>query len=98
MMFVDAPKIVVITQQTALEELEARFSRQRAQAKFYLAASHVSFDPYQIAHDAYMSALEQLKAGLPDECAHQFVERSFVPNFVFGEHDVVVVLGRDGLV
>jgi hypothetical protein len=92
-MFVDASKIVVITQRTALEELEVRFSGQYAQAKFYLARSRVSFDPYQFAHEAYMSALEQLKAGSPVECHHQFVERSFVPNFVFGEHDVVVVLG-----
>jgi hypothetical protein len=33
-MLVDASKIVVITQKTALEELEVRFSRQKAQAMF----------------------------------------------------------------
>src|SRR5947209_8438513 len=89
--------IVVITQKTALEELVERFNT-RAQAEFYLKHSGVSFEPYQAAHDAYVAALNGLRAALPTGVRHQFVERSFLPNFLFGDADLVAVLGRDGLV
>lgn len=90
-------KIVVITQKTALEELVERYNT-RAQAKFYLEHVGTSFESYQAAHDAYTAALEGLKQSLPGSVRTQFVERSFLPNFLFGESDLVVTLGRDGLV
>jgi hypothetical protein len=58
----------------------------------------ISFERYQSSHDHYKSALAALKLTLPDGIRHQFVERSFLPNFLFGERDLIVTLGRDGLV
>lgn len=90
-------KIVVITQKTALEELIERFGTA-GQAKFYVEHQGSSFAGYQAAHDAYHSALDTLRHSLPAGVRCQFVERSFLPNFLFGERDLVVALGRDGLV
>jgi NAD kinase len=92
-------KIVVITKKTALEELVERFNT-REQARFYLGhmRSGVSFDEYQSGHDTYVHALAALKESAPAGMRCQFIERSFLPTFTFGEHDLVVVLGPDGLV
>jgi NAD kinase len=89
--------IVVVTQKTDLEELVERYNT-RAQAEFYLEHASVPFAPYQAAHEAYVAALNRLREALPAGVRHQFVERSFLPNFLFGEGDLVAVLGRDGLV
>jgi NAD kinase len=89
--------IVVVTQKTALEELVERFNTP-AQARFYLEHAGASFDEYQAAHDAYVAALNQLRAALPAGVRHQFIDRSFLPNFLFDDRAFVAVLGRDGLV
>jgi hypothetical protein len=90
-------KIVIITKKTALEELVERFGT-RGQARFYLEHMGASFDEYQAAHEAYVAALAQLRQSLPTSVRSQFVERSFLPTFAFGDHDLVVTVGPDGLV
>ena len=90
-------KIVVVTKKTALQELVERFGT-RAQAKFYLEHMEVPFDEVEAEHAEYMSALETLKAGMPQLPRHQFIDRSFLPNFLFGDDDFVVSVGPDGLV
>lgn len=90
-------KIVVITKKTALEELVERFNT-RDQARFYLEHMGLSFAEYQQAHDAYQRSLAALKSSLPKDVRHQFVERAFLPTFTFGDTDLVVTLGPDGLV
>lgn len=93
----DMDKIVVVTRKTALEELIERYNT-RDQARFYLEHMGASFDSYQSAHDAYAHSLDVLKSSLPRGVRSQFIDRSFLPNFLFGEHDLVVTLGPDGLV
>ena len=90
-------KIVVVTQKTALEELLERYNT-RDQAKFYVEHMGVPFDGYQDAHDAYTAAAADLHMALPRGARHQFIERGYLPNFLFGPRDLVVTLGRDGLV
>src|ERR1700693_1146729 len=90
-------KMVVVTQKTALEELVERYNT-RDQARFYLAHMGISFAEYQAAHDQYQASLALLKAQLPPKMRTQFIERSFLPTFLFDPGDVVVTLGRDGLV
>jgi NAD kinase len=90
-------KIVVVTQKTALEELVERYNT-REQARFYLEHMGVSFAEYQAAHDQYHDSLARLKTYLPPKVRNQIIERSFLPNFLFDPHDMVVTLGRDGLV
>lgn len=57
-----------------------------------------AFEQYQASHDTYMRALEALRHALPEGVRTQFIERSFLPNFSFGDRDLVVTLGPDGLV
>lgn len=56
------------------------------------------FGIYEAAHKAYHAALDHLKASLPEGVRSHVIERGFLPNFLFGEHDLVIALGRDGLV
>jgi NAD kinase len=90
-------KIVLVTQKTALEELLERFNT-REQARFYLEHLGASFEGYLSAHETYVAALAALQRQLPGDVRRQTIERSFLPNFLFGGRDLVVVLGRDGLV
>ncbi len=56
------------------------------------------FPEYEQAHETYQRALEIVRSALPSGTRSQFIERSFLPNFIFGENDLVVTLGQDGLV
>ena len=90
-------KIVVVTKQTALEELVERFNT-RTQARFYIEHLGASFAEYEAAHEEYQRALSLLKSSLPGGSRNQFIERSMLSTFTFGETDLVVTLGPDGLV
>src|SRR5688500_5902279 len=90
-------KLIVVTKKTMLEELIERFNT-REQARFYIEHMGASFDEYQAAHDVYKSALARLQTAIPSGVRAQFIERDFLPNFTFGEGDLVVTLGPDGLV
>ena len=90
-------KILVVTQKTALEELIERYGT-RDQARFYLEHMGISFADYQAAHDQYHASLGLLKTYLPPKVRSQLIERSFLPNYLFAPQDLVVTLGRDGLV
>ena len=89
-------KIVVVTRKTALEELIERYNSE-AQARFYIERLGDSFEEYASAHQAFKQSLDLLNRSLPDlRC--QWIDRSFLANFLFGPKDLVVVLGQDGLV
>jgi NAD kinase len=90
-------RIVVVTRKTGLEELLERFVT-REQARFYLEHSGVPFEPYEAEQAAHDEALARLKAALPGGVRSQLVGRSFLPTFAFGERDLVVTLGPDGMV
>lgn len=90
-------KIVVVTRKTALEELVLRLN-SRAQARFYLEQSGAGFAECERADAQYQAAREALVRQLPRDLKHQFVDRDLLPTYQFGEHDLVVTLGQDGLV
>jgi NAD kinase len=99
-------KIIVVTRETALQELSNQLGT-RSQAKFYIeqeakrqtkAFSSLSFDVYERADGQYHAAEEKLRAILPRETRVQWLDSKFLPQFTFGENDLVVVLGADGLV
>jgi len=93
----DFDQIVIITKKTALDELVERFNTKE-QARFYVEHMGASFADYEDAHDAYRRSLELLRRSLPGGVRAQFVERQFLPTFLFGDHDLVATLGPDGLV
>ena len=96
-MTTERDRIVVVTRKTGLEELLERFVT-REQARFYLEHSGVPFEPYDAEQAAYDGALARLEAAIPGGVRSQLVGRSFLPTFAFGERDLVVTLGPDGMV
>ena len=90
-------KIILVTRKTRLEELIVRFNTQ-AQARFYLVHSGADFNDYQREHEQYKRVAKRAEAGLSSVGKVQVVDRTFLPNFIFGPDDIVVVLGQDGLV
>lgn len=90
-------KIIIVTKQTALEELVQRFNT-REQGRFYIEHMGASFEEYEDAHQHYHGALQVLKDAVPAGVRVQLIDRSFLPTFSFGEEDLVVTLGPDGLV
>jgi NAD kinase len=89
-------KIIVVTQKTALEELIEKYNTKE-QAKFYLEHLGSNFQEYQHSHDQYHTSLERLLSAIPPGVRVQQIEKSFLPNFLFVKNDLVVIIGRDGL-
>ncbi|RPI33894.1 MAG: NAD+ kinase [Chloroflexota bacterium] len=90
-------KIILVTRKTRLEELVERFNT-RPQARFYIEHSGGNFDWYEREHETYYAALSHLRKELALLAKLQVIERSFLPNFIFAEDDLVVTIGIDGLV
>jgi NAD kinase len=90
-------KLVLVTRRTRLEALIARFNT-KGQAKFYIEHSGGDFGDYEQEHDAYHRALDWLRRDLDFGIQRQIMDRSLVPTYTFGGHDVIVTLGQEGLV
>ena len=91
-------KLVIVTRKTRLEELAERFNT-REQAKFYLEHMGLSFADYDAEHETYAGVVRRLRRELEGLTPKiQFVERGFLPNFLFAPRDLVVTVGPDGLV
>jgi NAD kinase len=90
-------KIVLVVRRTRLDELKARFNTEE-QARFYVEHLGADFSDYQAEDRRYKSAVREAGDILERLGRIQVVDRSFIPNFIFGPRDTVVALGQDGLV
>src|SRR5574338_1193605 len=93
-------RIVVVTRRTRLEELIARFNT-RGQARFYIehsADGTGNFAEYEAEHDAYQRSLELVHRATEVGLPRHVIDRDLVPTYTFGERDIVVAVGQDGLV
>jgi NAD kinase len=90
-------KIVLVVRETRLADLKRRFAT-KTQAKFYVNKLGGDFGDYEREDRAYEDAIAQARTILSGLGRVQLVQREFLPNFVFGEDDIVVTLGQDGLV
>jgi len=90
-------KIVLVVRRTRLDELIARFNTEE-QARFYVEHLGADFSDYQAEDRTYERAVREAEGILSRHGRVQIVDRSFVPNFIFGPHDTVVAIGQDGLV
>lgn len=90
-------KIVIVKRKTRLEGLIARFNTIE-QAKFYIEHMGVDFSDYIHEDEQYQSSVMQAHRQLEALGRVQALDREYVPNFIFGEDDIVVVIGQDGLV
>lgn len=90
-------KIILVVRSTRLEDLKARFAT-KSQAEFYVTSLGGDFGDYEREDIIYQQALAASKEALGRLGRVQVVQRGFLPNFVFGPHDIVVAMGQDGLV
>jgi len=90
-------KIILVTRPTRLTELKRCFST-RSQAKFYVSHLGQDFSDYDREEIEYAGAVQHAQQTLESLGRVQLIDRSFLSNFAFGPHDLVVVLGQDGLV
>ncbi len=90
-------KIILIVRQTRLDELIARYNTAD-QARFYIEHLGADFSDYLAEDERYKEQVREVKKLLASLGRLQVVDRSFVPNFLFGKQDTVIVLGQDGLV
>jgi NAD kinase len=90
-------KVVIVTRKTQLEELVARFNTV-GQARFYLEQAGEDFAPLEATHAQYHAVLGAVRSMVPAGVKQQVIDRAFLPQFTFGEADLVVTVGPDGLV
>ncbi|MDO7905962.1 sugar kinase [Paenibacillus sp. JX-17] len=90
-------KIILIKRRTRLEELIVRYNTIQ-QAQFYIERLGADFSDYLQEDAQYRQAISRTLNELEVIGRVQLLDREHVPNFIFGEQDVVVVLGQDGLV
>jgi NAD kinase len=90
-------KIILIKRNTRLEDLVGRFNTV-SQAKFYIEHLGVDFSDYLNEDEIYKYAISEAQTILSAFGRVQVVERPFLPNFIFGNNDIVVAVGQDGLV
>lgn len=90
-------KIVMVVRRTRLDELIARFNTED-QARFYVEHLGADFSDYQIEDRIYKRVIRDAQNLLSRHGRVQVIDRSFVPNFIFGPNDTVVAIGQDGLV
>ena len=89
--------VIVVTRNTELEELTARFNTV-AQARFYLEQAGRDFGPIQQTHEQYHQVLAAVRSIIPSALRTQVIDRHMVPQFTFGDDDLVITVGQDGLV
>jgi hypothetical protein len=92
-----APRAVLISRRTELDELMARHGT-RGQAAFVLSTRGRTLDEVEQRHEAQQAALAEVSAAVPPDWRRGQLERTDVSRFLFAPDDVVVVVGQDGLV
>lgn len=90
-------KFILITRKTRLEELTIKYNTVD-QAKFYMEHMGIDFEDYLLEDRNYRTALSQCYGILNKKGKVLQLDRSFLPNYLFSETDMVIVLGQDGLV
>jgi NAD kinase len=90
-------KIILVVRSTRLSDLKAKFGT-KSQAKFYINSLGADFGDYESEDESYQRAISEAQQTLSQLGRVQVVQRSFLPNFVFGPQDIVIALGQDGLV
>lgn len=90
-------KLVLVTRKTRLEELVTRYTTVD-QARFHIEHGSGDFGDYLSEHDTYQTVLHEVEGVLTRLGRVQRVDRGFLPNFLFGPDDIVIVVGQDGLV
>jgi hypothetical protein len=92
-----APRIVVVSRRSELDELLDRHGTRGA-AGYFLRQRGRGLDEVQAHHDALQAALTEVNGAIPAEWRRGAVDRSDLSRFLFAPEDIVVAVGQDGLV
>ncbi len=92
-----APRAVVVSRRSELDELLARHGT-RAAAEHFLRRRGRDLDEIAARHEALQAALTTVESTIPADWRRGRVERADLPNFLFAPEDLVVAVGQDGLV
>lgn len=90
-------KIVIVTRETRVDHLRKRFN-SIDQAAFYVKKRGGKFEDYLQEDSAYKTSVGTLESTIAEWGHLQFIDRAYLPNFVFGPQDTVIAIGQDGLV
>jgi NAD kinase len=90
-------KIILVKRKTRLEELVAKYNTVM-QAQFYIERLGADFSDYLAEDEKYKQAIANAYHSLELLGRVQVLDREYVPNFIFGAEDIIVVVGQDGLV
>ena len=92
-----APRIVVVSRRSELDELLIRHGTIAA-AAYFLRQRGRDLDGVMARHEALQAALTTVGAAVPPAWRRGLVTRDDLPRFLFAPEDVVVAVGQDGLV
>jgi hypothetical protein len=92
-----APRVVVVSRRSELDELLARHGT-RAAAAYFLRQRGRDLDEVTARHTALHRSLTEVGAAIPADWRRGQVDREDLPRFLFGPEDIVVAVGQDGLV
>lgn len=93
----ERPRVVVVTRPSEYQLLLAQHGT-REQARFFLRTRAQAIEPIQAAHEAFSQARHQVLGAIPTSWRQAAIERSDLHRFLFEPSDLVVAIGRDGLV
>jgi NAD kinase len=91
--------IIIVKSQTRLERLKTRFNTL-SNARFYLERQQQiqSFEDLLEEDYCIRTTVEFLYKNLTGLANLHILDRQYLPNYVFGKKDVILVVGQDGLV
>ncbi|MFX0593133.1 hypothetical protein [Melissospora conviva] len=92
-----APRVVVVSRRSELDELLVRHGT-RAAAGYYLRQRGRDLDEVLTRHELLQAALTTVGAAVPPDWRRGHVDRDDLPRFLFGPEDIIVAVGPDGLV
>lgn len=90
-------KVVLVTRKTRLQELVYKYNTVE-QARFYIEHMGVDFSDYLDEDQTYRCVVAEVKEAAEKYARVQEIDRDFVANMIFGEKDIVIAVGQDGLV
>jgi len=93
----EIPKVVLVCRKTRYKELLMKYQTV-SNAKFYLESLGADFSDYVTEDKVYEKSLHVITHELQQWGRYQIIDRQHLPNYVFAEDDIVIVLGQDGTV
>ena len=90
-------KVVIVTRKTRLNDLIYKYNTME-QAKFYIEHMGADFSDYISEDKRYQEAVAEVMKVSEKYARVQRIDRDFLPNMIFGQNDIVIAVGQDGLV